>query len=98
MTRNILCPVAASAIVLFATLALVKQSHTIARTHPPIRATLSYVAVPGFAVGVVVAMLISHSTHNTSFWLALSISVPVNWLLYYLIFRGVLRLWRVAHP
>jgi hypothetical protein len=93
MSRNILCAVATSAIVLFATLALVKQSHAIARTNSPIGATLSYVAVPGFAVGVVVGMLVSHSTHNSSFWLALSISIPVNWLLYYFGLLGVFGLW-----
>jgi hypothetical protein len=80
--------------VLLATLALLKQTHTIARTNPPIREALSYVAVPGFTVGVVIAMLASRSTDNTSFWLAFWASIPVKWLLYYFVFLGILRLWQ----
>jgi hypothetical protein len=100
MKRNILCAVGASAIVLIVTIALVKQTHTIERANPPIRVALSYAAVPGFALGVIISMLVSHSTHNSSFWLALSISIPVNWVLYYFSLLGVFGHWsrRGARP
>ena len=93
MKQKIPCAAAASVIVLLSTLALVQKVHSLEPTSPPVRKAFSYLAVPGFALGAIVSLVVSRSVHNTSFWLALFVSVPVNWLLYYFALLGIFKLW-----
>jgi hypothetical protein len=79
--------------VLISTFALLQQAHSFERTSPAIRVALSYLAVPGFSLGVIVSLIASRSVHNSSFWLAFCLGIPMNWALYYLLSVGILQLW-----
>lgn len=91
--RKILSAVIATAIVLVSTIALVRQSGSVARTNPPIRVALSYLAVPGFAVGALIDMVRSGNIHGGGSDLPFFVSVPVNWLLYYAVILAIFKLW-----
>ena len=90
--QRLLSALIAIAIVLLSTVALVQQSRSLAPHNPLMRVLLSYLAVPGFAVGTIVGIIQSRFTHNISLWLAIIVSVPTNWLLYYGVFLGIFKL------
>jgi hypothetical protein len=92
------CAAVATTLVIASTAVLIHQAALIERNTPLIYSVLACLAVPGLALGSIISMVASRNIHNTSFWLVLLVSVPVDWVVYYFIAIRIVRLWRRFSP
>ena len=89
--RRIIAATVATIIVLASSYALLMQPRLIIPGASPLRVALRYFVTPGMVVGTALSLVLSRSIHNSSFWLAFLVSIPTNWLIYYGLLLGILK-------
>src|SRR5256885_11562635 len=91
LPRKIIAATVATIIVLASSYALLMQPRLIIPGVSPLRVALRYFVTPGMVVGTALSLVLGRSIHNSSFWLAFLISIPMNWLVYYVLVSGILK-------